>query len=190
MHGSRGPRPARRTNTASLSELKARLSGWLSKVRSGGVVIVTDRGKPIARITPASPQDDWDAHLRNLEAQGLVRRPTRSLSNEFFEQRLVKDPSGEVLKALLAERGEDRDDGRRRTMTRVKKKRVEMTFGSKDPQYLLGSFELSAKIDGWSEEQITSVVTEAKAGDFDHLVRTLMKYTVDPAKGDQEEHDR
>jgi prevent-host-death family protein len=107
MHGSRGPRPARRTNTASLSELKARLSGWLSKVRSGGVVIVTDRGKPIARITPASPQDDWDAHLRNLEAQGLVRRPTRSLSNEFFEQRLVKDPSGEVLKALLAERGED-----------------------------------------------------------------------------------
>ena len=39
-------------HTAKVSELKARLSGYLAQVRSGGTVTVLDRKTPIARIVP------------------------------------------------------------------------------------------------------------------------------------------
>lgn len=38
--------------TASISELKARLSAYVDAVREGEEVLVTDRGRPIARIGP------------------------------------------------------------------------------------------------------------------------------------------
>ena len=37
-----------------IRELKAHLSQYLSKVREGEQIIVTDRGEPIARIEPVS----------------------------------------------------------------------------------------------------------------------------------------
>ena len=39
-------------HTAKVSGLKARLSGYLAQVRSGGTVTVCDRKTPIARIVP------------------------------------------------------------------------------------------------------------------------------------------
>ena len=38
--------------SANVSELKARLSAYLSEVRSGGTVVVYDRNTPIARLVP------------------------------------------------------------------------------------------------------------------------------------------
>jgi len=38
--------------TAAVSELKALLSKYLSKVKAGEEVVVTDRGRPIAKIVP------------------------------------------------------------------------------------------------------------------------------------------
>ena len=37
---------------AKVSELKAKLSGYLAEVRKGGTVVVYDRATPIARLVP------------------------------------------------------------------------------------------------------------------------------------------
>ena len=38
--------------TAAVSELKARLSKYLDRVKAGEEVLITDRGNPVARLTP------------------------------------------------------------------------------------------------------------------------------------------
>jgi len=49
-------------------ELKASLSRYLGKVKEGETVVVTERGKPIARIVPIAIPD----HIARLIAQGTV----------------------------------------------------------------------------------------------------------------------
>jgi prevent-host-death family protein len=44
--------------SAKVSELKARLSAYLSEVRAGGSVIVYDRNTPIARLVPFHEESD------------------------------------------------------------------------------------------------------------------------------------
>ncbi len=50
--------------------LKNALSRYLAAVRDGHELIVTDHGRPIARITPVSPGLD---RLADLVAEGKVR---------------------------------------------------------------------------------------------------------------------
>ncbi len=55
----------------AVTELRAHLSDWLSLVREGDELVVTERGVPIARLIPvgSSPL------LERLTEQGLVGRP-------------------------------------------------------------------------------------------------------------------
>lgn len=56
--------------------LRADLSRWLKRVEAGEEIVVTDRGKPVAKITPA----DGRSKLDELIARGLVQpapRPVR-----------------------------------------------------------------------------------------------------------------
>jgi len=58
---------------AAVSELKAKLSEHLDMVKRGEEVLVTERGKPVARIVPVERErlkDDW---VRGLLARGIVR---------------------------------------------------------------------------------------------------------------------
>jgi|GEM_PF-6288991 len=50
---------------ASVSESRARLSGYLECAKAGEEVLGTDRGGPIARLGPIRPMHD-DRHLRRL----------------------------------------------------------------------------------------------------------------------------
>ena len=38
--------------TVGIRELKARLSGYIQRVKDGDTVVVTERGQPVARILP------------------------------------------------------------------------------------------------------------------------------------------
>ncbi|HBL31920.1 MAG TPA: type II toxin-antitoxin system prevent-host-death family antitoxin [Acidobacteria bacterium] len=38
-----------------IKELKARLSEYVERARAGEMVVVTDRGKPVAELVPLSP---------------------------------------------------------------------------------------------------------------------------------------
>ena len=42
---------------------------------------------------------------------------------------------------------------------------------------LLGAFRAAAKKEGWAESEISEVSEEARRGDYDHLLRTLVKHT-------------
>src|SRR5438132_9992463 len=64
-------------------EFKNRLGRYLRAVRNGQMLLVTDRGQPVAKVCP--PEQDSDSQptlaevLRRLEAEGIIRLPKRPL---------------------------------------------------------------------------------------------------------------
>jgi prevent-host-death family protein len=93
--------------TAAVSELKASLSAYLAKVKAGEEVLVSDRGKPVAKIVPLKPGDvETPAHLLALEQAGLARIGTNKLPKDFWDRPRPKDKKGLALNGLLKEREE------------------------------------------------------------------------------------
>jgi prevent-host-death family protein len=90
--------------TAAVSELKARLSEYLNQVKAGMEVLITDRGKPVARLVPVSRNKDLKESLVRMEKQGLIRLGPGKLPKDFWKIPRPEDPEGLVLKALLEER--------------------------------------------------------------------------------------
>ena len=58
-----------------IREMKNRLSQYLKLVQSGGEVVITDRGRPVARLTPVVPstaQTEAEA-IRQIESLPWVQ---------------------------------------------------------------------------------------------------------------------
>ena len=89
----------------SVSVLKARLSEFLRRVRAGDTLVVTDRGAPVAIVSPL-PEGDFDSTMNALIEQGLVRPPSAALPGDFWSRPRPKDPSGRCRAAVLQERSE------------------------------------------------------------------------------------
>jgi prevent-host-death family protein len=66
--------------TVGSRELKNRLGRYLGLVGKGETIIVTDRGKPVARLVPPEPEPETtysiEDVLKRLEAEGHLRRGT------------------------------------------------------------------------------------------------------------------
>lgn len=90
----------------SISELKARLSAYLDIVRQGEEVLVTDRGRVIARLAPVTGDLLEDSRRDLLIRSGRVRPPTAALSKDFWDAPRPQDAEGRSLAALLDERAE------------------------------------------------------------------------------------
>lgn len=90
--------------TAAVSDLKARLSQYLDQVKAGSEVLITDRGRPVARLVPISMAGRPRESLRRMEKQGLIRLGSGRLPKGFWALKRPKDPQGQVLQALLDER--------------------------------------------------------------------------------------
>ena len=90
--------------TAGVSELKARLSEYLNQVKAGMEVLITDRGKPVARLVPIPRSKDLKESLVRMEKQGLIRLGSGKLPKNSWRMDRPDDPQGLVLKALLEER--------------------------------------------------------------------------------------
>ena len=58
-----------------IRDLKNNLSKYIERVRSGEEVVVTDRGRPVARLSAVDSSTD---RLAELVAAGVVRAPTRT----------------------------------------------------------------------------------------------------------------
>ena len=56
----------------AISELRAHLSEWLERARSGSEIVVTDRGIPVARLIGVSASET----LQRLTAEGLIAPPS------------------------------------------------------------------------------------------------------------------
>jgi prevent-host-death family protein len=67
--------------TVGSRELKNRLGRYLGLVGKGETIIVTDRGKPVARLLPPEPEQAKGKSvsdvLKELEAEGQLRLGTQ-----------------------------------------------------------------------------------------------------------------
>lgn len=98
-------------HAAKVSELKAGLSAYLERVKRGGQVVITERGRSIAKIVPIpQAEDDEEARIRELERLGIITIPENAggIPPEFWMLPRGKDPEGLVLKQLLEDRKTDR----------------------------------------------------------------------------------
>jgi prevent-host-death family protein len=91
--------------SAAIGELKARLSAYLARVRAGEEVVVTDRGRPVARLVPPrTSSSTGDEELEELARAGVVRIGSDALPAGFWTRERPRDPSGSVREAMLEER--------------------------------------------------------------------------------------
>jgi len=93
-----------------ISELKAKLSEYMDTVRAGEEVIVTDRGRPVARIAPVRGDEEIERRLDKLVRTGQLRapEPDAEIDPAALAAMRPKVPNAGVLDALLEERREGR----------------------------------------------------------------------------------
>lgn len=96
-----------------VAELKARLSEYLGRVRAGEEVIVSDRGRPFAKVVPLRQweQGDEGDRLQRLAREGVIRMPAqseRTAQDVVLPATSKRAPPRGVLNLLL----EDRAGGR------------------------------------------------------------------------------
>ncbi len=91
-----------------IAELKARLSEYVARVQSGEEIVVTDRGRPVARLISPGPQSasEEDQRLLDLQRRGLLRMGSGVLPDDFWELERPEDARATLRAALEAERSE------------------------------------------------------------------------------------
>ena len=89
----------------SVSTLKASLSEYLDLVRGGEDVLITSRGKAVARLSRVEDLEAHDARIARLARKGLVRPRKGPIGR-------VKPPAGKGASGVLAALLEERRKGR------------------------------------------------------------------------------
>lgn len=91
----------------SIGRLKARLSEYIRRVRGGEAVVITDRGRPVARLAPLTGAPELEGRVAELHRAGLIRVPERALDvKAFLAAERPRDPGGRALESILEERAE------------------------------------------------------------------------------------
>ncbi len=91
---------------ASISEAKNSLSAYLADVRRGESVLITDRGEPVAILTPVPAVNEEEA-LRSLVNQGIVRPPLSSRPKKLRLPGPIKVSSPTIALEILSADRED-----------------------------------------------------------------------------------
>lgn len=91
-----------------IARLKAQLSHYVEQVKAGQEVVVTERGRPVAKLVPLRAAEKRESRRERLARAGLLQ-----LGSGRVHASLLRAPRGPrvgtgVLKALLAERAETR----------------------------------------------------------------------------------
>jgi len=81
-------------------EFKNRLGRYLLAVRKGQTLLITDRGKPVARVSPLDQNVDSELTisdvLKKLEAEGKIRLPKRPLGR-FRPVKIKGKPASQTI---------------------------------------------------------------------------------------------
>ena len=59
--------------TTTITQAKTGLSALIDLVRGGETVVITDRGRPVARLEALTSGSDQQGRLQRLERAGVVR---------------------------------------------------------------------------------------------------------------------
>ena len=96
---------------ASITETKNQLSALLDRVRHGETILIVDRGRPVARLLPATQEagDDPDGRLARLERRAAIRRGSKRSATGILSRRPPRGrPGASGVAALLDERRQGR----------------------------------------------------------------------------------
>ncbi|MCC6329469.1 MAG: type II toxin-antitoxin system prevent-host-death family antitoxin [Acidobacteria bacterium] len=90
---------------ANIGELKTHLSVYLKGVKNGGMVLVTERNRPVAKIVPLDEDDLYETEEEQLIAEGILSPPKSSepLPDDFFDD-LPYIRGNRAIEVLLEER--------------------------------------------------------------------------------------
>lgn len=88
----------------SVGRLKARLSEYLRRAKAGEDVVVTDRGRPVARLVGLEGGIAMEGRVAELVGAGLARRPGERLDPGFLDLPRPSDPESRSMEAVLEER--------------------------------------------------------------------------------------
>lgn len=92
-----------------VAELKAHLSQYLDRVRAGQEVVVTDRGRPVAKLVPIGSKEAKESRRERLLRDGLLISGHGRLRRSLREPPEGDSRLGQgVLAALIDERRQDR----------------------------------------------------------------------------------
>ena len=89
------------------AELKDNLSHYLKEVRAGREVLIGDRNRPFAKLVPLNEDDELEAHVLKLAAEGKARLPIAPLPSEFWDEPGADVPLEALVAAVRADRDED-----------------------------------------------------------------------------------
>ena len=93
--------------TVNISELKAKLSSHIRRVRNGEEVLVCDRNQPVARIVPVK-LDDHSEQERRLVARGVLVPPLKKRRKSGAWPEPPGNVSDEVMRQVLRDEREGR----------------------------------------------------------------------------------
>lgn len=85
-------------------ELKTRLGTYLRRARAGQVIVVTDRGEPVAELRPVARGGPEESALARLAARGAATPRRRTTLAPFTPVR----SSGPTLADAVSQDREDR----------------------------------------------------------------------------------
>ena len=84
--------------TVGAREFKTRLGTYLRQVREGRTLTITDRGRPIATVTPVDMTgQSIEARLERLRAEGVVTGTGKPLSRAHNPVVLKGRPLSEII---------------------------------------------------------------------------------------------
>ncbi len=86
-----------------VAEAKAKLSEYLAMVKEGDEVLITERGRPVAKIVKTEPMDE---ELERLVREGIVSPPRRPLPADFFDRPRPKAKGEPISQTVIRERRE------------------------------------------------------------------------------------
>lgn len=93
---------------ATVSRLKMSLSADLCQVKAGEEVLITERGRPIARLLPIARRSAFAEYLSKMEKRGLLKRPVAPLRAVIWDWPRPVDSEATVRPAVIREREEAR----------------------------------------------------------------------------------
>lgn len=90
---------------ATVTQAKNGLSALLDRVKAGESIVITERGRPIARIEPMTATGDADGRLDRLERAGILRRGLAPPPIDLMREPPPKLTGGaSIIDAVLEER--------------------------------------------------------------------------------------
>ena len=90
--------------SVKVEDLQASIASYLKHVDAGEEVVVTDRGRAVARLVPYGRHPSLGAEDDDLAAGQVLRRGLWELPPDFWSQPTVLDPNSIFRQSVREER--------------------------------------------------------------------------------------